>query len=141
MSAEKAGTVAEKFLSAVQDLDVQAALACLHPEVQLLEPESLPYGGAYTGVEGFMTVFTKLTETASISLLKFEVFDGGTVAIGRIQLLLRSHATGAELESPFVELYTVQDGLITQIDVYPKDTKRVAAFLTTGVAGSQPDER
>jgi hypothetical protein len=79
-----------------------------------------------------MAIFTKLTATASVSLPTFEVLDSGPVTVGRIQLLLKAHATGTELELPVIELYTVTDGLITNIDVYPKDTKRMADFLSTG---------
>jgi len=30
---------------------------------------------------------------------------------------------------PFVELHTVKDGLVSRIDVYPKDTKQLVDFL------------
>src|SRR5439155_9678781 len=117
--SESNAVVVERLLSAVRDLDVQAALGCLHPEVQVVEPVSLPYGGTHVGVAGFMTIFTKLTETASVSLPKFQVIDGGSVIVGHIELGLKAHAGRAELKLPVIELYTVSDGLITQIDVYP----------------------
>jgi ketosteroid isomerase-like protein len=129
MSAADAAVVT-KFLESIASFDVEGALGCLHPEAVVEEAASLPYGGMHIGVPGFMTIFTKLTETAAPTFESFEVFDGGDRVIGRIQLLLTAHVSGAHLRMPVVEIYTVTDGLITAADVYYKDTKALCDFLT-----------
>ena len=129
MSAADAAVVT-KFLESVAKFDVESALGCLHPEAVVEEADSLPYGGTHIGAPGFMTIFTKLTEAAAPTFESFEVFDGGDRVIGRIELLLTAHVSGAQLRTPVVELYTVTDGLITAVDVFYKDTKALSTFLT-----------
>ncbi len=129
MSAADAAVVS-KFLESIAKFDVEGALGCLHPEAVVEEAASLPYGGTHVGVPGFMTIVTKMTEAAVPTFESFEVFDGGDRVIGRIQLHLLAHASGAELRMQVVEIYTVTDGLITHADVFYKDTKVLADFLT-----------
>jgi ketosteroid isomerase-like protein len=133
MSAADAAVV-EKFLSAITAFDVETALSCLHPDCRVEEAASLPYGGTHVGVEGFMAIFTKLTEVAAPAFESFEVFDAGRRVIGRIELLLTAHASGNQLRMTVVEIYTVSDGAITSADVYYKDTKALAEFLASGAA-------
>jgi ketosteroid isomerase-like protein len=40
-----------------------------------------------------------------------------------------SRRSGAEIVMPYVEVYTVADGLITRVHVYPQDAQALAAFM------------
>lgn len=51
-----------------------------------------------------------------------------TVAI-RGRLRLTSRASGQSVEMSLVEIYTVRDGLIVDLDVYYKDPSAVTALL------------
>jgi hypothetical protein len=51
-----------------------------------------------------------------------------TVAI-RYRLKFTARASGQGIEMSLVEIYTVRDGLIVELDVYYKDPSAVAALL------------
>jgi hypothetical protein len=52
-----------------------------------------------------------------------------TVAM-RYRLKFSARASGKSVEMGLVEIYTVRNGLITELDVYYKDPSAVAALLT-----------
>ena len=51
MSQENVETIRGLFRG-VEERDLEAYLAVGHPEVVIREPDSLPYGGAYRGLDG-----------------------------------------------------------------------------------------
>jgi len=66
---------------------------------------------------------------ASFVLTEATLRDAGDVVLVQMVLELTAHATGRTATVPIVEIYTVRDGLVTEIDVYPKDT----VFLPRGL--------
>jgi hypothetical protein len=62
-----------------------------------------------------------------------QVHGASEVVVAEMQASLRSKETGRNLDTQIVELYRFTDGLISNIDVFYKDTKAVAD-LTTAVA-------
>lgn len=52
-----------------------------------------------------------------------------TVAM-RYRLKFTARSTGKSIEMGLVEIYTVRDGLIAELDVYYKDPSAVAELLT-----------
>lgn len=129
MSAENAKVV-EGFLGAFSSGDVPGALSFLAPETVVDEAHGLPFSGTYVGPNGFMDILGKMSALLGAKVDRIEVFDGGDVVIGKLLLTFTSNATGEELQTTAVELYTVEDGKITHADVYYKDPGAVTALAT-----------
>jgi ketosteroid isomerase-like protein len=56
---------------------------------------------------------------------------GDDVVAARFRLRFISRASGESVEMGLVEIYTVRDGRIAELDVYYKDPAAVAAILAT----------
>ena len=122
--------VVRGLIDAVSAGDVQGMLSRLAPDVEVIEPPSLPYGGVHQGIEAFVSgVIEVMLAKAEMGATNHRFISAGdTVAVSMLASA-RSRRTGKVLQMPFVELYTVTDGLISRIDVYPQDTRRLAEFL------------
>lgn len=112
--------------------DPASALALLHPDLEVIEPESLPYGGVHRGRDAFAQ---QVLGTAA-ALMDIRILDHSTVAAGdrvllRLEFEFTSRASGRTLRLASVELHEVHDGLITRIEVFYQDTKRLLDLLET----------
>jgi ketosteroid isomerase-like protein len=116
-------TVVQNFLNAFATGDVEKALGLLHDEVQVSEPAGLPTGGEYDGKPAFLGFLGKVAALYDVQVSGSRVIDGGDIAVAIIDSTWTAHATGARLATQYVELYTVEDGLITALNVFPKDTR------------------
>ena len=90
--------------------------ARMSPDLVIYEPDYLPYGGVYKGPEGFEEVMAKAAPLFDISGLTLEciVADGDHV-------VTRNSEAFADPESgrtDILELWTLKDGLVTEIRVY-----------------------
>ncbi|MHB8693664.1 MAG: nuclear transport factor 2 family protein [Solirubrobacteraceae bacterium] len=125
-----AGTVVRKLLEALETLDVESLRAVLHPDVEVTEPASLPYGGTYSGRDAFFNeLFPALVTKFDIAMEDPEVFEAAGSAATRMKVVYTSKRTGRALRMPYVEVYGIQDDLIRWIDVYPQDAARLTEFM------------
>jgi ketosteroid isomerase-like protein len=115
--------VVQTFLDAFGSGDVATALRVLHENVQVSEPAGLPTGGEYDGREAFVGFLEKTGATYGVEIHDVTLRDGGDVTVAVVDTTWTSVATGARLETQFCELYTVADGKITALSVFPKDTR------------------
>ena len=118
------------FVKAIAGEHLDDARALLHREFVVYEAGGLPYSGEYHGPDGFFELLGKMNQ--AMELTPGETFQyllaDDTVAI-RGRLRFTSRATGKSVEMGLVEIYTVRDGLIVELDVYYKDPSAVAALL------------
>jgi ketosteroid isomerase-like protein len=113
----------EALIAAMRGGDLDGAAALIHRDVVVSEPASLPYGGVHRGRNAFVEdVLGGIMKRASLEIAEATVRDAGDVVVVQMVLKLTAHATGRTATVPIIELYTVRDGLVTNIDVYPKDT-------------------
>ena len=120
----------ELFFRSMTDMDLEAVLSVLHPDIEIIEPDSLPYGGRHKGIGAFQRdLLAVMLAKADLAIETTRVLDAGEAIVGHISATLTSRATGEKLPVEFVEIYEVVDGRIRHVDVYPKDTKRLADFL------------
>lgn len=111
--------------------DVDTIAALLHPDLEVIEPESLPYGGVYRGKDAFLTdLFPKLTGLVDVGIEGVRILGEESVAMAQMDGVFTARRTGAQLRMPYVEVYEFDGGLISRITVYPADTKALADFLT-----------
>jgi len=124
-SAEAA--VVQRFLDGFNEGDLEKALACLHPEVVVKESgEPLPYAGTYIGPDG-LSELVEILQRQGLheSFNSYDVLDAGDVVVSRIDIRL-THTSGRLADSRVVEIYTVKDGVIVDVDVFYKDPAPIA---------------
>jgi uncharacterized protein len=118
------------FMTAIAEERFDDARSLLHEDFVVYEAGGLPYSGEYHGPAGFFELFGKMNEAMELSPGETvqHLLAGDTVAI-RGRLKFTSRASGQSVEMSLVEIYTVRDGLITELDVYYKDPSAVTALL------------
>ena len=119
--------VARAFWDSVRAGDLDGAFSVLHPDVTLREAEGLPYGGTYRGRDGVASLAEKTFAVFEQEFREIEFIDGGDRVVARLDLVWTARATGKSFEVPIVDVYQFRDGLISDLDVYYKDSKAVAA--------------
>jgi uncharacterized protein len=124
--------VVRRFTSALVAGDVPACLELLHPENVFDEAAGLPFGGDYSGPEGFIRLLKDVSRLFEVKLSEPAVSDAGDCVMVRLTGTFTSRATGRTLETPVVDLYTVRDGKVARVDVFYKDTSAMAALCLEG---------
>lgn len=122
--------VVGRFIEAVSRMDPDALAAVLHPDLVVIEPEVLPYGGVHHGVDTFFnTLLPAIAGDFTLEVENPQIFDGGTTAACRMTAVYTSRRTGSVIRMPYVEVYDVVDGLIARADVYPQDGHALARWM------------
>lgn len=123
-----------RFLGAAQQGDMATVASLLHPQAQVIEADSLPFGGVVTGFEGFTRlvrqVFTTFANTAVT--IDETIAEGDTVVV-LATMSGQSKASGEAFSMPIAEIWRVQDGLVTEIRPFYHDTQRINS-LAAGTA-------
>jgi hypothetical protein len=121
--------VAEKMVESVIRGDLAGALAFVHPQVVIHEPDGLPYGGDWYGRSGFQEMFSAMAALLEFTLEKCEITAlGPDSAVMRAEATFTGRASGKQLRTRFVEIYTIRDQMIIDADIYPKDTLALTAL-------------
>ena len=145
MAGKNAATL-RTFVDFLSGGDADRAFKLLHPDVVVHEADALPYSGTYHGVEGFGQMMEQLFGTFDLQINKYEVLDAGDSVIARMEITLTARSSGRSIDMPIVELYRFTDGLISEVDIFYKDTKAVAEIsngpsATPNVTGAPSDLR
>jgi ketosteroid isomerase-like protein len=118
--------VLDQFVAAFMRGDMDTLLTFVHPDCVFSEPASLPYGGEWVGPEGLR----KLTESMLTGRRLEPVEYGRDVCGDRIvyHVLMRFTSTisGRSVDMKVIEIYTIADGLITDVDIFYKDPRQIA---------------
>lgn len=109
--------------------DIESALGAIHPDCVVREAAGLPFGGHWKGPDGFGQLLGTMAKDFEVVVEGYELFDAGEVVVGRLRATFRSQATGASVALSIVELYTIRDGRIVDVDVYYKDTLALRDLL------------
>jgi ketosteroid isomerase-like protein len=122
--------VVRDAIDAMVAVDGERLQKLIHPDIEVVEPESLPYGGVYQGASAFFEeLLPALAGPFQLEVEDATIYDGGTSAASRMTVVFTSRRTGEVLKMPYVEVYDVEDGLIRRIDVYPQDVTRLTTFM------------
>ena len=127
---EKSLATVAAFSKAMGARKLDEACALLHDDFVVHEADGLPYSGDYHGPHGFVELVTKMTDILELTPgpMTQHLLSDDTVA-SLFQLTFTSRACGKSIQMGLVEVYTVRDGLITELDVYYKDPSAVTALL------------
>jgi len=101
----------------------------LDPSFEIIEADSLPYGGTHHGVEGYVALMQRIGELFDLEFAPDGVhaLDDATILL-RMRVTFTARATGRSTHLPVLELLTVKDGRVTRSHVFVSDT---AALLGT----------
>jgi uncharacterized protein len=121
--------IGEGLIAAIQAKDLEGLLRLMHPQLEVFEPESLPYGGTWTGHAGFATLLQKIMELADLSLDRWKIHEIDEGLIMEFELSFTSHKDGEVFRTSAVEIDRLEGGLVRQIDVFYKDVTATTAFF------------
>jgi ketosteroid isomerase-like protein len=122
--------IVERFMNAIVEERLDDARGLLHDEFVAYEAGGVPYSGEYRGPQGFFDLLAKMTESMELTLgLAPQCLLAADSVAVRSRVTFTSRASGKSIEMRLVEVYTVRDGLIVELDVYYKDPSAVAALL------------
>lgn len=111
--------------------DFTVVAATLHPDCVMHQPDSLPYAGQWRGHEGFeqwMAAFSEVWSSLTVTAPQFFPSGSDTVFV-RSTVRATARVNGAELSWPLLQMITVKDGLILEIQPFYWDTALVVRSL------------
>ena len=98
------------------------ATELLHPDVTVEQPGSLPHGGVYRGVAGLGDMAAAFGKNWERVIENPRIFGSGGSAVMLTTQTWTAVTSGRSATVDVVELFTVVDGLVRSIRVFPQDT-------------------
>jgi ketosteroid isomerase-like protein len=122
--------IVQRFSTAVREGDVDEMARLLHDDFVAHEAGGLPYSGEYRGASGFLELLRKMNDAMMFDPGPFisEPLGESAVAL-RFSLTFTVRATGKSVTMNLVEVYTLRDEKIIDLDVYYKDPAALTALL------------
>jgi hypothetical protein len=124
--------VVARFAQGYLDGDIAAVLGSIAPRCLIHQATSLPWGGEWTGPEGFVAMVTRMVTNLDLELVSIDIMDAGPVVVVQLVARWTARATRETAVMTTVEHYTVEDGLISDVDVYYKDTALICRLDAGG---------
>jgi ketosteroid isomerase-like protein len=107
--------IIQRIYEAGNARDVPAYMELLHPEVEVLQTELLPWGGRYHLHQGIMDFLTKLLHSQVVPE-EFVAAGNQIVAIGRT--IGHVKANGNAFDLRFVHVWELKDGKVMRFEAY-----------------------
>jgi uncharacterized protein len=121
-----------RFMAATGAERLDERRSLLHDDFVVHEAGGLPFSGDYQGSQGFFDLLTRMNDLLELTPGPIATDALGDDAVAaRFRLTFTSRASGKSVEMGLVEIYTVRDGRIAELDVYYKDPAAVAVLLAT----------
>ncbi len=122
--------VVRRFYDFLRAGKLQEASEVMSEDV-VIRHTALPYGGEYHGRDGFLELLKRFTESVTPSrLTDTEWLPSGNVMTARTVVRFTANASGEAVEMRVVEMSTVRDGEIVELDMYYKDPAAITTILT-----------
>jgi uncharacterized protein len=131
-TAERSLATVRRFMAATGAERRNERRSLLHHDFVVHEAGGLPFSGDYHGSQGFFELLNRMNDVLELTAgpVTTDPLGDDTVA-ARFRLTFTSRASGKSVEMGLVEIYTVRDGRIAELDVYYKDPAAVATLLAT----------
>ena len=115
--------IVKRFYECVVAADFEGALSCFHPDIEMHEPECLPYGGMYHGKEGVLKLFGgTVSKLLDVKTLRVDAI----IAEGdRVVGILRVGVVGTSEPAMVAEEFLIRDGKIFKLNIFYFDPTRV----------------
>ena len=119
----------ERFVQAIGSGDVATMTDMLDPEFEVVEADSLPYGGTYRGLDGWLTLSKAVVTTWAgfrLTLLGYAGESDDSLVV-HFAITGRSRATGTPFDTRVLEYWRFRDGKLLRIDPFYFDTHLLVA--------------
>ena len=123
MSSQSSATeisrqIVTQFYESLAAGKFEEVMACLHPDVEIHEPDCLPYGGVYRGHDGVQELFSQALKYLDVSVFKIEaiVADGD-----RVVGFIHTAVAGSRASALVAEESLIRDGKIARVRVFQFD--------------------
>ena len=115
------------FFDAAKANNSEQMLAVLHPNLQVIEAESLPYGGGMQGRENFTDFSKNVFKTwRNTSVTVEELIGDGQYVVVLATMSGEGKATGEPFSMPIAEVWRFDaNGLVVEIKPFYFDTKKL----------------
>jgi uncharacterized protein len=120
--------IVNALLDALEAGNLDRMVANCAPDMTVLEPENLPYGGPHVGPVAFRELLETIFKLANVVLKSREVRAAGDRVMVNMFADFTSRITNRTVSTSMVELYSFKEGRITQIDVYYKDVTKLSVL-------------
>ncbi|RAJ08570.1 hypothetical protein LX64_01223 [Chitinophaga skermanii] len=120
----------EKFLQAVQTGDMQTVGALLHPALTWSQPGQNQFSGEKRNAQEVFAMVGGMFQV-TVNTLKLETIQSISVNGQQVATVLHWTATlptGEKLAVDNIDIYTVENGLITKVQVFTADAEQEDAF-------------
>ncbi len=131
-TAARSLATVRRFMAATGAERRNERCSLLHDDFVVHEAGGLPFSGDYHGAQGFFELLNRMNDLLELKAGPITTDPLGNDAVAaRFGLTFISRASGKSVQMGLVEIYTVRDGRIAELDVYYKDPAAVAALVAT----------
>src|SRR4051794_14820137 len=126
MSVAETTRVVEQMLDHAANGRWDALQELLDPEFEIVEPESLPWGGVHRGVSGYVSLMKEIGELFDLDFqpIGLDALSDQLVVL-RMLVTFTARAGDRSVRLPVVELLSVRMGRVTRSEIYISDTARL----------------
>jgi uncharacterized protein len=111
--------VVERLIKAFEEGDINAALAELDPEVELVPIRAQLEGASYRGHDGYRRVIADFAEDwDNLRLQPERIHESGDRVVVSGRMVARGKASGIELDIPLGLLYELRDGKVVRLESF-----------------------
>lgn len=112
------------FLAASVRGDKEAMIAMLHPDVRVIEADSLPYGGISQGPQAFIDLISKVFKTwDDTSVTIDQMLCEGDRVVSLAHMTGQGKHGGRKFNMPIAEIWLIDSGKIKEVRPFYFDTK------------------
>jgi ketosteroid isomerase-like protein len=130
--AERTVAIVRRFVAAAGAERLHERQSLMHDDFVVHEAGGLPFSGDYYGPQGFSELLDRMHDVLQLEAGPVIIDALGEDAVAsRFRLSFTARASGESVEMALVEIYTVRDERVAELDVYYKDPSAVAALLAT----------
>jgi ketosteroid isomerase-like protein len=120
--------VVERLIKAFSEGDVDAALAELDPEVELVPIRAQLEGTNYRGHEGYRRVLADFEEDwGELRLIPEQLRESGDRVLVTGRMLAKGKASGVELDIPLALLYQLRDRKVVRLESFADPDEGIRA--------------
>ena len=101
-------------------------------DIEVHEPECLPYGGVHRGRENWLNIRETMMSLWEQKLDVLHMWDlpEDDVIIMNYMMEWTARSTGLTFRQPAIEVLTFKNGQIVKVEFYPQDAKAMVDTLT-----------
>ncbi len=123
----------QKVIKAWREEDEETINRYVSPDLEILEPVSLPYPGLFKGPEGYMELHRKIAEVwEDLQVDRGQVIGGADEDALVIEYFTsaRSRATGKRMDrEPSLAVWKFRDGMVVSMTPFNFDTAKIVSLL------------